>query len=67
MTMPFIGGDTWETNEFIEVGGAEVEGAVMSTFFDDTNPPTEEGRKFVDAYKAEYPNRKASRRLPPSL
>ncbi|MBC3804062.1 ABC transporter substrate-binding protein [Acetobacterium fimetarium] len=57
ITCPIIGGDTWETNEFITVGGADVEGAVMSTFFDDTNPPTEAGKTMVTAYKAEYPDR----------
>lgn len=57
ITTPFIGGDTWETNEFISVGGADVEGAVMSTFFDDTNPLTETGKNFVLEYKKAYPDR----------
>ncbi|WKY46309.1 ABC transporter substrate-binding protein [Eubacteriaceae bacterium ES3] len=57
ITVPIIGGDTWETNEFITVGGADVEGAVMSTFFDDTNPLTEEGVTFVQEYKNAYPER----------
>ncbi|AWW25286.1 ABC transporter substrate-binding protein [Acetobacterium carbinolicum] len=57
ITAPFIGGDTWETNEFITVGGADVEGAVMSTFFDDTNPLTEAGKTFVAEYKKTYPDR----------
>ncbi|MEO1814260.1 MAG: ABC transporter substrate-binding protein [Acetobacterium sp.] len=57
ITAPFIGGDTWETNEFITVGGADVEGAVMSTFFDDTNPLTEAGKTFVAEYKKAYPDR----------
>lgn len=57
ITAPFIGGDTWETNEFITVGGADVEGAVMSTFFDDTNPLTEAGKTFVTEYKKAYPDR----------
>ncbi|MGL4606607.1 MAG: ABC transporter substrate-binding protein [Eubacteriaceae bacterium] len=57
ITAPFIGGDTWETNEFITVGGADVEGAVMSTFFDDTNPINEAGKLFVEEYKKAYPNR----------
>ncbi len=57
ITAPFIGCDTWETNEFITVGGADVEGAVMSTFFDDTNPLTEAGKTFVAEYKAAYPDR----------
>jgi branched-chain amino acid transport system substrate-binding protein len=30
---PFLGGDTWETPEFIDVGKESVEGAVFSTFF----------------------------------
>jgi len=57
ITAPIIGGDTWETNEFITVGGADVEGAVMSTFFDDTNPLTEEGVTFVSEYKNANPER----------
>ncbi len=57
ITAPFIGGDTWETNEFITVGGADVDGAVMSTFFDDTNPLTEAGKTFVAEYKKAYPDR----------
>ena len=57
ITAPFIGGDTWETNEFITVGSADVEGAVMSTFFDDTNPLTEAGKTFVAEYKKAYPDR----------
>ncbi|RPF48522.1 amino acid/amide ABC transporter substrate-binding protein (HAAT family) [Hydrogenoanaerobacterium saccharovorans] len=55
--VPIIGGDTWETNEFIEVGGADVEGTVLSTFFDDTNPLTNEANKFLDAYKAKNPDK----------
>jgi len=50
ITCPIVGGDTWETDEFITVGGSDVEGAVMSTFFDDTKPITEEGKKFVEGY-----------------
>lgn len=52
--VPFLGGDTWETPEFIEVGGAEVEGAVFSTFFDSSATLTPETKTFVDAYKAKY-------------
>ncbi|WP_312641783.1 ABC transporter substrate-binding protein [Hydrogenoanaerobacterium sp.] len=55
--VPIIGGDTWETNEFIEVGGADVEGTVLSTFFDDTNPITAEATKFLEAYKAKNPDK----------
>ncbi|MDF2613880.1 MAG: livK3 [Clostridia bacterium] len=59
ITAPFIGGDTWETSEFIQVGGKEVEGAVLSTFFDDTAPANDEAKKFVEEYKKEYPNRES--------
>lgn len=52
--MPFLGGDTWETPEFVEVGGSEVDGAVFSTFFDSNADLTPATKVFVDAYKAKY-------------
>ncbi|HYF81619.1 MAG TPA: ABC transporter substrate-binding protein [Clostridia bacterium] len=54
---PFIGGDTWETPEFIEIGADSVEGAVLSTFFATEKPITTESTKFLDAYRAEYPGK----------
>jgi len=54
---PFIGGDTWETPEFIEIGADAVEGAAFSTFFATEKPITAESSKFLDAYKAEYPGK----------
>ena len=54
MTIPFMGGDTWETQEFIDVGGKEVEGAVMSTAFDREKASTQEAQKFLKAYTDEY-------------
>ena len=33
MKAQFVGGDTWDVNSFLEVGGASVEGATFSTFF----------------------------------
>ncbi|MGL4343965.1 MAG: ABC transporter substrate-binding protein [Cellulosilyticaceae bacterium] len=59
ITAPFYGGDTWETDEFIKVGGSDVEGAVLSTFFDDKAPTTEEAKKFVAEYKKAYPDRES--------
>jgi len=50
----FLGGDTWETPEVIEIGGEAVEGAVFSTFFDSAVPLTDETTVFLDAYKAKY-------------
>ena len=54
---PVIGCDTWETDEFITVGGKDVEGVALSTFFDETDPLTEETKKFLAAYKEEYPDK----------
>jgi branched-chain amino acid transport system substrate-binding protein len=51
---PIIGGDTWETPEFISIGQDSVEGAVFSTFFTSEKPITEESKKFLDAYRKEY-------------
>ncbi|WP_405379410.1 ABC transporter substrate-binding protein [Phascolarctobacterium sp.] len=54
MTVAFMGGDTWETQEFIDVGGKEVEGCVLSTAFDREKASTEEAKKFLKAYTDEY-------------
>ncbi len=54
ITVPIIGGDTYETPEFIEIGGDAVEGCVFSTFFTSETPITKESEKFLDAYRAEY-------------
>lgn len=53
ISIPFLGGDTWETPEFISVGGSAVEGgAVFSTFFDPSADLTPQTKVFVDAYAA---------------
>lgn len=54
ITVPFLGGDTWETPEFLSIGGKEVEGIVLSTSFDQKAAFTDETSKFVEAYKSEY-------------
>lgn len=51
---PFLGGDTWETPEFLDVGKAAVEGAVFSTFFATEVPITETSKVFLDAYRQKY-------------
>jgi len=51
---PFLGGDTWETQEFINVGGADVEGVAFSTAFDREKATTAEAKKFLDEYVKEY-------------
>ncbi len=51
---PFLGGDTWETPEFIDVGKKAVEGAVFSTFFATEVPITDTSKVFLDAYRKAY-------------
>lgn len=57
---PFIGGDSWEAPEFLEIGGEAVNGAVFSTFFDADHPLTPESEVFLEAYKAKYGKSPAS-------
>jgi branched-chain amino acid transport system substrate-binding protein len=54
ITAPFIGGDTWETPEFIQIGKDAVEGATFSTFFATEKPITKESDKFLTEYRKEY-------------
>jgi branched-chain amino acid transport system substrate-binding protein len=54
ITCPIIGGDTWETQEFLDIGKQAVEGAVFSTFFSSETPITKESEKFLDKYRKEY-------------
>ncbi len=48
-----MGGDTWENPAVIDVAGADAEGIVLSTFFDESDPVTAEAKKFVEGYKKE--------------
>ncbi len=54
ITCPIIGGDTWETQEFLDIGKEAVEGAVFSTFFATEKPITSESQKFLDEYRKAY-------------
>ncbi len=54
ITAPFIGGDTWETPEFLTIGKEAVEGATFSTFFATEKPITKESEKFLTEYRKEY-------------
>jgi branched-chain amino acid transport system substrate-binding protein len=54
ITAPFIGGDTWETPQFIEIGKEAVEGVTFSTFFATEKPITKESEKFLAEFKKEY-------------
>nr|WP_313339981.1 ABC transporter substrate-binding protein [Sedimentibacter sp.] len=48
-----MGGDTWENPAVIDVAGVDAEGIVLSTFFDENDPATNEARVFVEGYKKE--------------
>ena len=52
--IPFLGGDTWETGPFLEVGKKAVEGATFSTFFTTEVPITKMSEKFLKAYREKY-------------
>jgi branched-chain amino acid transport system substrate-binding protein len=52
--IPFLGGDTWETGPFLEVGKKAVEGATFSTFFTSEVPITKMSEKFLKAYRDKY-------------
>jgi branched-chain amino acid transport system substrate-binding protein len=54
ITTPIIGGDTWETPEFLDIGQDAVDGTVFSTFFASETPITTESKTFLDAYRKEY-------------
>lgn len=54
ITAPFLGGDTWEIAEFVNVGKQAVEGAVMSAFFDNDAPLTPLSKIFVEEYQKKY-------------
>jgi len=59
ITANFLGGDTWEAPEFIEVGGEAVEGGYFSTHFDATAVTTEAAKKFSESFQKKY-NREPS-------
>ena len=54
ITAPFLGGDTWEAPEFVDVGKEAVVGAVLSTFFATEVPITPTSTVFLDAYRKKY-------------
>lgn len=51
ITAKIMAGDTWENATIIDNAGADAEGVVLSTFFDDAAPETEEAKKFVEGFK----------------
>ncbi|HVI42080.1 MAG TPA: ABC transporter substrate-binding protein, partial [Anaerovoracaceae bacterium] len=54
ITLPFLGGDTWETPEVIQIAGDAAEGAVYSSFYDPAAPLTGRTTEFLDAFAKKY-------------
>lgn len=53
LDVPFFGGDGWESDQLIKIGGAAVEGHYFSTHYSpDAGSP--KGKVFVEAYKKAY-------------
>ncbi len=54
ITTPFLGGDTWDNDAFLNVGGKEVEGVVMSTFFANDVPINATSGVFLKEFRAKF-------------
>lgn len=54
ITVPILGGDTWEAPEFLSVGGESVEGIVFSTHFTAQAPVTSKSTEFLNSYREKY-------------
>src|SRR6185503_342425 len=53
LTVPFVGGDGWDSPKLIEIGGEALNGSYYSNHFAVTDPnPTIQN--FVSAYKTRY-------------
>jgi branched-chain amino acid transport system substrate-binding protein len=52
--MVFLGTDSWENEDFLKDGGAAVEGAVFSSYFDPEAAITENTGVFLKAYREKY-------------
>ena len=51
ITATIAAGDTWENSTIIENAGADAEGVVLSTFFDESEPANDEAAAFITGFK----------------
>ena len=51
ITATIAAGDTWENSTIIENAGADSEGVVLSTFFDEAEPANDEAAAFIKGFK----------------
>jgi len=54
LDVPFLGGDAFEAPEFLEIGGASVEGVYISTHYSADAPVTAASGEFVKQYETAY-------------
>jgi len=59
ITAGFMGGNSWETLDFIKIGGKDVEGIAFSSAFDSELTMTPEAKKFLEAWNKENPRQEA--------
>jgi branched-chain amino acid transport system substrate-binding protein len=64
ITCPIMAGDTWENSSIIENAGEFAEGIVLSTFFDDADPATDEASSFIKGFKPYLTENKQSEIIP---
>jgi len=53
ITSVFMGGDTWDTPEFAEIGGEAIDGSYFSTHFD-PEQTTESAKAYCEAFEKKY-------------
>lgn len=52
---PFLGGDTWEAPEFIDIAGDAVnEGVYFATHFSSANPVNDKSKAYLDSFKNKF-------------
>ncbi len=54
LQLTFLGTDNWENEGFVKDGGAAVEGAAFSTYFDPETAITQNTEVFLKAYREKY-------------
>ena len=64
ITATIMAGDTWENSSIIENAGKYAEGVVLSTFYDEADPATEEAKSFVKGFKEYLKKNKQSEIIP---
>ena len=66
ITVPFIGGDGWDSDQTVQIGKQAVEGCYFSNHYS-AEEDRPEVKKFVESYKATYKNPDGSPKLPDAM